>query len=158
MTTDNIYFPNTTIMLKPGDVLYSSKGWSTFLVGHVGMVGPDLRIYHSHPRGAFADSIAGYLSRHKFGGKMVVFRPKKGAVEAAEWVSKQIINVRKYVFHPNLDNIDFNYCSKFIWQAFWFTLEADITGINLSKRKVKWIFPYKLKRSTHFDKIAYVRL
>ncbi|SDK18410.1 hypothetical protein [Sediminibacillus albus] len=134
-------------MMAPGDILYSSKGLSTFLVGHVGMVGKDYHIYHSHPQGGFFDPLPAYLSRHKFGTELIVLRPVKGAEAAAEWVLVAISLVKRYVFHPKLDVITYNYCSKFIWQAFWYTGYGDLTGRNLHDTKLAWIYPLNLKQS-----------
>lgn len=30
--------------MQPGDVLYTSKGWSTGLVGHIAIVGTDFKL------------------------------------------------------------------------------------------------------------------
>lgn len=157
MTARTVY-PNNKEIVTPGDILYSSKGWSTFLVGHVGIVGPDLRIYHSHPRGGFADSLPGYLSRHKFGGEMTVFHPNQGALEAATWASEHIHQIQKYIFHPFLWDIKYNYCSKFLWQAFWYTGENDVTGRNLTGKSKNWVYPYNIKYSPFLEMKTTFRL
>ncbi|MDC3418121.1 hypothetical protein [Aquibacillus salsiterrae] len=145
-------------VVQPGDILYSSKGWSTFLVGHVGIVGEDLRIYHSHPRGAFADSLPSYISRHKFGGALTLLRPKQGGLAAAVWARENIKMVEKYIFHPALDNIGANYCSKFIWQAFFATDVGDITGWRLANTQKHWIFPFQVKNSSSLEPILLVSI
>ncbi|MRH44083.1 hypothetical protein GH741_15680 [Aquibacillus halophilus] len=158
-TTNSIKtYPQTNELITPGDILYSSKGWSTFLVGHVGIVGPDLSIHHSHPSGGYSDSLPGYLSRHKFGGDIIVFRPKIGASQAAEWAVKNIGAVNKYIFHLHLDNIALNYCSKFIWQAFWFSQSVDITSRNLSHRSKNWVYPMNIKSSWNLEVVTTINL
>lgn len=156
----NIYrtYPQTNEPILPGDILYSSKGWSTFLVGHVGIIGPDLAVYHSHPRGGFADSLAGYLSRHKFGGTMTVFRPKIGADLAAIWAQANIGYVQRYLFHPKLDNVSHNYCSKFVWQAFWYAVNKDLTSRRLTDQKKTWVYPSSIKRSWNLEVVARLKL
>ncbi|WP_226037174.1 hypothetical protein [Aquibacillus saliphilus] len=162
-TTDNKNYkrntyPQTNQVITAGDILYSSKGWSTFLVGHVGIVGPDLAVHHSHPRGGFTDSLKAYLSRHKFGGVMTVYRPRKGAEHAAIWASENIEIVNKYIFHPYLDNIASNYCSKFIWQAFWFSQSVDITSRRLSGKSKNFVYPMNIKASWNLEEIARIKL
>ncbi|MCT2538184.1 hypothetical protein NC661_10870 [Aquibacillus koreensis] len=151
-------YPHSEEIMTPGDVLYSSKGWSTFLVGHVAIVGPDMRIYHSHPKGAFADSWKGYVSRHKYGGTMTVYRPKKGAMEIAAWAASNYSIVQRYIFHPTLQNIKNNYCTKFVWQAFWFTDQGDLTNRGLTGRHRNWIYPYEMKKSHLLREVVRIKL
>ncbi|WP_117168326.1 hypothetical protein [Paraliobacillus sediminis] len=114
---------NKIIPLQPGDIIYSSKSFSTFLVGHCSIVGHDNKIYHSHPKGAFADTLKQYISRHPYGGRLTLIRPLRGGEESASWAQGNIKHVTRYSFHPHLNNIQMNYCSKFVWQAYWFSLE-----------------------------------
>ncbi len=138
---------SSKLELAPGDILYSSKGWSTFLVGHVAIVGPRLNIHHSHPKGGFSETVDRYLTRHKFGGTMTILRPRKGALEAADWAARNIEQVTSYLFHPRLDTIHHNYCSKFIWQAFWYASNIDMTSRKLAAHKQNWVYPYNIKHS-----------
>ena len=154
----SMLYPNSDQVMLPGDVIYSSKGWSTFLVGHVGMVGTDLRIHHSHPLGGFSDSWKGYLSRHKFGGTITVFRPVEGALDAARWAEENVGLINKYFFHPYLDNIASNYCSKFIWQAFWFSSKTDITGRGLTNKSIRWVYPLDIKRTVKLKYLLHISL
>ncbi|WP_138420128.1 hypothetical protein [Aquibacillus sediminis] len=151
-------YPQTNEPIVPGDILYSSKGWSTFLVGHVGIVGPDLLIYHSHPRGGFAESLRAYLSRHKFGGTLTVFRPRVGAEEAAMWAQNNIPYVKRYLFDPKLNNVSHNYCSKFVWQAFWYAQSWDITSRKLTDKRKRWVYPANIKYSWNLQVVAKVEL
>lgn len=151
-------FHQLNAILVPGDILYSSKGWSTFLVGHVGIVGEDMAIHHSHPRGGFSDTLLGYLSRHKFGGTITVYRPKTGARKAANWAQSNITRVGRYIFHRKLDNLYANYCSKFIWQAFWYSDAGDITDRGLTATKKSWVCPFHIKQSLYFEEVARINL
>ncbi|WP_095742925.1 hypothetical protein [Sediminibacillus massiliensis] len=151
-------YPGTKTSIVPGDVLYSSKGLSTFLVGHAGILGPDLMVYHSHPKGGFRDTLPIYLSRHKYGSDITVFRPVSGADQAAAWAAGNVDKIRRYLFHPRLDNISYNYCSKFIWQAFWYTGMGDLTAKGMTDEVVRWIYPYQIKKSNLLELHAKIRL
>lgn len=142
-----INYPGTDVEMFPGDIIYSSKGWSTFLVGHAGIVGVDYKVHHAHPLGGFSESLAAYLSRHKFGAIITVFSPLTGGPEAARWAGENIQKMNKYAFHPILSNQQVNYCTKFVWQAFWYTGTGDISNRKLSDKKTTWIYPGNLKQS-----------
>ena len=140
------YYPGVQKRMEVGDILYSSKGLSTFMTGHLGIVGPDYRIYHSHPRGGFADWLPGYISRHHFGNELTVLRPEQGA-KAAEWAAAHIKEVKHYIFTPFLKDLRWNYCSKYIWQAFWHSGCGDITRRRLTDKRMTWIHPLEIKYS-----------
>ncbi len=145
---------NKEILLQPGDVIYSSKSLSTFLVGHCGIVGHDNRIYHSHPKGAFADTVKQYKSRHPHGGRVTLLRPLRGGEKSASWAQDNIQHVTSYSFHPHLSNKQKNYCSKFVWQAYWFSLEEDITGRDLTNKRRWWIRTPLIRYSPGFSEIG----
>lgn len=151
-------YPGTEVLIEPGDILYSSKGWSTFLMGHISMVGQDYRIYHAHPAGGLTDRLPNYLSRHKFGTTITVLRPKKQAQAAAEWAMNNVGLVKRYFFDPRIGKMEFNYCTKFIWQAFWHSGCGDITGRNLTPKKIGWIYPLMMKHSDFFEEKAAILL
>lgn len=155
---DEAFYPNTEVKMEPGDVIYSSKGWSTFLAGHAGIIGKDLKIYHSHPKGGFADSLPGYLSRHKFGTSLTVLRPKKDGQKAAEWAKNNVGLVERYFFDPRLGGIAINYCTKFIWQAFWHSGSGDITGRGRTIKSLSWIYPIAIKETDFFEEKTTIRL
>ncbi|WP_153463724.1 hypothetical protein [Sediminibacillus terrae] len=157
MSGEQLY-PGTKIAMKPGDVLYSAKGRSTFMVGHVGMVGHDRLVYHSHPKGGFYEGLAVYLSRHKFGTDLTIFRPMRGAEDAARWAGDHICEIKRYVFDPRLDTLATNYCSKFIWQAFWYAGYGDMTGRERHDGKLAWIYPMMIKQAGNLKQMAVVRL
>lgn len=152
------FYPGTNVSMQPGDVLYSSKGWSTFLAGHAGVVGKDLKLYHSHPKGGFADELPNYLSRHKFGTTLTVLRPKENGEKAAEWTANNIALVKKYLFDPRLGGVEINYCTKFIWQAFWHSGSGDITGRGRTIKSISWIYPIAIKTADFFDRKTIIKL
>ncbi|SDM48701.1 hypothetical protein [Sediminibacillus halophilus] len=151
-------YPGTKIAMEPGDILYSAKGMSTFMVGHVGMVGHDQLVYHSHPKGGFYEELAVYLSRHKFGTELTIYRPVRGAEDAAQWVGDHITRIKRYIFDPRLNTLATNYCSKFIWQAFWYSGYGDVTGRKRQDKQLAWIYPMTIKQAGNLEQLAVVRL
>ncbi|MFF2156315.1 hypothetical protein ACFVVQ_13445 [Paenibacillus chitinolyticus] len=130
-------YPGTSTEMKPGDVLYSSKalGGSSAIVGHVGIVGTDYKVYHVNPvsengtTGGKSDDIITYRNRHAPGETITVYRLRAGesyAVNAANWAKANYSKVTNYsipVFSWEdfrLGTINPNYCSKFLWQAFYY--------------------------------------
>lgn len=148
------YYPGTSTYMKPGDILYSSKSFlvSTKIVGHVGIVGPDYRIYHVNPAGAVAgkrDTLATYRSRHDSGEKISVYRPTSGGAGAANWASNNYESAINYdiINLSTLSKLSPNYCSKFIWQAFYYGGTGDITGNGLTGSTHAWVTPSHIKNA-----------
>ncbi|SDB99435.1 hypothetical protein SAMN05421663_10185 [Terribacillus halophilus] len=140
-------------LLQTGDVLYSSISPSTFFFSHAGIAGNGDRIFHAHPSGGITESLASYLSRHRYGGTITLLRPKTDPAGAAAWAEKSIHSMKGYRFNRTLADTDWNYCTKFVWQAFWSGAGTDLTDAvkQISRR---WIFPRHIKHSSHFDPIA----
>ncbi|BFH11394.1 hypothetical protein WDD9_005261 [Paenibacillus melissococcoides] len=151
-------YPGTREAVKAGDVIFSPKGKSTFFVGHVAIVGTDGYIYHAYPNkdGKRRDSVNNYFNLFDSGNEFKVLRPKKPkslnpdkAAEMAEAIYKVI---EKYnVMDINLNNFADNYCSKLIWQAYFFTSWTDITNQDLEYNSQAWIYPNDIRDSAHFN-------
>ncbi|QGS67747.1 hypothetical protein CV093_00110 [Oceanobacillus sp. 143] len=97
------HYPDTSILMVPGDLLYShKKAFSSFLVGHVGLIGEDYRIYHVNRWGnkGHADSMPIYLSRHKKGEKLTILRFDNQTIakEAASWAKANIGSIEVYKY------------------------------------------------------------
>ncbi|MFJ7666966.1 hypothetical protein ACIQXI_07645 [Lysinibacillus sp. NPDC097195] len=149
------YYPGTSTIISIGDVLYSSKSFvtSTKIVGHVAIVGPDYRIYHVNPKGDVAgkrDTLTEYRNRHDPGETIYAYRPSKGATGAANWASNNYSSAITYdIVNLNaLSSISPNYCSKFIWQAFYYGSSIDITHLALTGSSVAWVTPGHIKNSS----------
>lgn len=134
------FYPGTGIRMLPGDILYSHKyAFSSFLVGHIAIIGENLRIYHINrwkPYG-HADSMPIYLSRHKKGEKLTVLRHlhQEEAVKAARWAMQNYNQIERYIFVKDLLDLRNNYCSKFIWQAFYFGNDKKVDLLRQDNRK-----------------------
>lgn len=126
-------YPGTNIKMQAGDLLYSSKtlGGSTEIVGHIGIVGSDFRIYHVTPgaNGGAADSVTTYMGRHNPGEKIAVYQKRNGGgVAAATWAKNNYSRAKSYgISYGKLSIMTPNYCSKFIWQAFYYGSKFDST-------------------------------
>ncbi|MFC9778820.1 hypothetical protein [Paenibacillus chitinolyticus] len=152
-------YPGTSIEMKVGDVLYSSKtfGNSSQIVGHVGIIGPDYLVYHVSPiidtdgNGA-GDSINVYMGRHGHGEKISIYKYRySSGVGAAQWAQNNYWKATEYAvvnpFHY-LSTLTPNYCSKFIWQAFYYGDGVDITGKNLTGDTYgTWVYPSNFTNS-----------
>ncbi|MEK3768513.1 hypothetical protein MKY14_08155 [Paenibacillus sp. FSL R5-0887] len=123
-------YPGTSIEMKPGDVIHNPKSISTFFVGHVAIVGNDLLLRHSHPHGpGITEGISNYVSRFSTGDKFTILRPRNGnGAAAATWSQQNIGSITAYAFWPSPVYVPSNYCSKFVWQSYWFGAGKEIVG------------------------------
>lgn len=133
------YYPGTTITVQAGDILYSSKGWQTAFVGHIAIVGNDGKVYHSTPAvsdGGAVDTLSNYFSRFSSGSSVKIYRfdpgwygPYLQPIQAAQWAQDHINEVEDYDIWNGGDFTDIsqNYCSKFVWQAFWYGANYEIS-------------------------------
>ncbi len=120
--------------MQPGDLIYTTATVSTFLVGHIGIVGPDYAVYHSHPYGpGKRDSLQAYISNFNSGDPFTVLRVRNGGgLQAGTWAKNNINRLKSYSFNIYTDNVADNYCSKFVWQAYWYGVNRDISDTNVS--------------------------
>ncbi|WP_018887136.1 hypothetical protein [Paenibacillus massiliensis] len=128
-------YPGTSVAMRIGDVLYSTKtfGSTTQIVGHVGIVNSNFKVVHVTPavNGGKVDNFSDYLDRHDPGETIRVYRPRDGrGVEAARWATYNYTRVTNYFINPValMGTISPNYCSKFIWQAFYYGEGIDLFG------------------------------
>lgn len=145
-------YPFSNITMQPGDILYSTIGRSTYYVGHAVIVGSDYLIKESIPGKPSGHSltITQFWSRHRRGDKITLLRAKAGANEAAAWATKHLGKVKDYyVGNFDLTNIEKNYCSKFIVQAYYYGAQ-----VKLAKQLNRFISPQYLKRAKKLEKIA----
>src|SRR5699024_6036026 len=123
------------------------------------IIGKNYRIYHVNRRKPFghADSMPTYLSRHKKGEKLTILRykNKEEARNAAAWAIQHYDEVKRYIFVRELLGLETNYCSKFIWQAFYFGNDRKLDLLRRKPRKTfrQFVMPGFLYRK--FTKIAH---
>ena len=153
------YYPGTSIRMIPGDVLYSHKtALSSLVVGHSGIVGEDYLVYHVNKWGrkGHADQMPIYLSRHKVGEKLTILRANNPgeARNAAKWAKENIKRVRMYSYTRDLQDLGKNYCSKYVWQAFYFGSSGtnDLCNNGFHQASKQFIMPAQIYRN--LDKIG----
>ncbi len=138
------------IALIPGDILYTPSSESTYYAGHMGIIGTDGRVYHVHPFGpVFSDTVEWYVKRFYTGDRFIVFRAQneEAGAEAAAWAQQHVGQVQAYRLHTGMDDIEHNYCSKFIDQAYRFTSGTDIWGKGRRKLRHGYIYPFRIVHS-----------
>ncbi|WP_051286970.1 hypothetical protein [Paenibacillus taiwanensis] len=147
-----------------GDVLYSNKSLygSAAVVGHVGIVGSDYRIYHVTPvsdanGGGINDTIETYMGRHNAGEKIAVYRARYfDYTKAAKWAEQNYWRATEYSISilDKLGTLNPNYCSKFIWQAFYFGGSVDVTGKNVGPNTYSLVYPLNFTYDQYFARIT----
>lgn len=123
-------YPGTNVYLMPGDIIHNPKSTSTYFVGHIAIVGPDLKLRHSHPYGpGISDTLESYIERFQSGDKFTILRPRGGGgAAAAAWSRNNVNNIRAYNFIPGVRVVGDNYCSKFVWQAYYFGEHRELVS------------------------------
>ncbi|WP_238655924.1 peptidoglycan amidohydrolase family protein [Paenibacillus piscarius] len=141
-------YPGTNVQMRIGDILYSTKtlGSSSQIVGHTGIVNSDFKVVHvTYPvNGGTIDNMTGYMNRHGAGETIRVYRPTNGmGVSAAKWATWNFIYVKEYFINPfsKLGTLSPNYCSKFVWQAFYYGEGIDLTNVNNTPDLVGFVTP-----------------
>ncbi|GAA0335703.1 hypothetical protein GCM10008967_27820 [Bacillus carboniphilus] len=115
----------------PGDIIGEPQfsGYDTYFVGHIGIVGPNLQVYEVIKGGPSKfSSVESFVSR--FDNPVGVYRPNGATsadmANAAYWASTHYTDVDSYVIDGNLSSLNWNYCSKFVWQAYFFGSNFNI--------------------------------
>lgn len=147
-------YPGTNITVKPGDIIHSPKNKSTYFAGHTAIVGSDNYIYHAIPNtnGKAKDTITYYFDeRFSKGDKFTILRPKNSshAEPAAEMAPTIYSNITTYAYNSDaikLDNFSHNYCSKFVWQAYYYgnSFNVDILGKGYKYYTQAYILPSEI--------------
>lgn len=162
LTSEAANYPGTSIEAKSGDILWSPKNSSTYFAGHVAIVGSDGKIYHSYPNGSGkrVDSLDTYINDLFKDSEIRVRRYSKSANftnigDAAKSLYNQ---VEDYKFNIELGNYKNNYCSKFVWQAYYLATGVDPLNAGYTLYDRAYILPSEFKNSTEFSTIkTYVR-
>ena len=135
--------------LKPGDILVTNASGSNNngLTGHAAIAKNSKSVVEMPGYGKHIRTIkfSKFRHNHKTGkGKYIkVYRvsSKKGK-KAAKWAAKQSKNKKlKYSLGMNILNKHYSYCSKLVWQAYYYGAGKNTVR---SKRSQQWVTPYKL--------------
>lgn len=132
--------------LRPGDLMYSGKNKHTWGVGHVAIVGTDGLVRHVIPYGKQTNTIDTYF-RNFVRVSVYRHRDEQLAYEAAEMSALLYEEIESYSLHPSLRNIKKNYCTKYIWQSFYYSRGKDLLW-NMSDHYLFIISPWLFKYAT----------
>ncbi|MGE7925727.1 hypothetical protein ACQKND_21415 [Viridibacillus arvi] len=150
-------YPDSSVTVKSGDIIHSPKSSSTYFAGHVGIVGNDGYVYHSYPNssGKLKSSVSYYIN-DLFKDVDVTVRRYNGSADL-ENVGKAAVslygNVESYSFNEDLSNYKKNYCSKFVWQAYYLATGIDPLAKGYSYYDKAFILPSEFKSSSKFDTV-----
>src|SRR5690625_3006852 len=151
-----IYFPNTTIQIYPGDVLYSSLGRSTYFVGHSVIIGENYIVKEVIPRkpGLHMLTLQQFLNRHHKNDTITLLRSPYGAQQAAQWITRNIQNFKQYnLLNYNIHTLEKSYCYKFIVQAY-----LHGAHIQLVKNPHRLLLPNDIKKSPVLKRVAVIQI
>lgn len=151
-----IHYPNTRIEVRPGDIIYSSIGRSTYYVGHSVIVGTDYKIKEVIPirQGWYEIDLIHFWARHRRGDQLTILRSYTGANEAATWITYNLHQFKKYtIFNHDFHNITHSYCYKFVAQAYAFG-----AGVCITPQSKRLLLPRDILQSPQLEKIAIIRI
>ncbi|HBZ83894.1 MULTISPECIES: YiiX/YebB-like N1pC/P60 family cysteine hydrolase [unclassified Brevibacillus] len=138
-----VYYPGTNTKIKPGDILVTNDTSSWGLTGHAAIVIDTQNLVEIRGDGYNPEKndIDDFIDDHTSGSSWVkVYRHDlsskgKGAAKWAEWYVKNYSDV-EYGFSDLLDYDDTTYCSKIVWDAYYFgadvELETDVVTIPVA--------------------------
>lgn len=143
------YYGDTETRSQPGDVLYSSMSPDTAFVGHIGIIGSDGFVYHVlQGSSAIRSSLPRYMKRFS---KQNLYILRHDSIDVASSAGRVAIEIHKeveaYALNTELSNVSQNYCSKFIWQAFYYGSGIDILGRGYNSNSSLYVIPVRLKTS-----------
>lgn len=143
------YYGYTKTKSQPGDVLYSSMSPDTAFVGHIGIVGSDGLVYHVlQGSNATRSSLPRYMKRFSKQNLHVLRHNSSDVATNAAFTAMAIhAEVEAYALNTKLSNVSQNYCSKFIWQAFYYGSGIDILGRGYNGDSALYVIPVRLKSS-----------
>src|SRR5690625_2671335 len=150
-----VYFPNTSIQMFPGDVLYSSVGRSTYFVGHSVIIGENYIVKEVIPGkpGWHMLTLDQFLNRHHKNDHITLLRSSSGAQAAAQWITQNIQHFKQYnLLNYNIHNLQKSYCYKFIIQAY-----LHGANIQLVKNPNRLLLPNDIKKSPVLQRVAVIR-
>ncbi len=128
-------YPGTNVTVKAGDVLYSSKGKNTNLVGHIGIVDDNGSVVHMMTGGMKRQSVANFAKEFTFS----VYTPRsttvgKDAGKQARTMYNNYVSSATYTLATGLHGARTKqYCTKTVWQAYYYGANRNLGGHPLTK-------------------------
>lgn len=149
-----VHAPRQQPTVLPGDLLFSPLGErDSFYIGHVGIVTEDGHVIHSIPKGLKKDDVDRYFNKFK---RLTLYRPKneEAGRNAAAYANRiyEANAQAPYRFFTTLEDTDGEqYCTKLVWQAYYFGAGINLKNYALTK---KAIHPEFVKDTHFLDKIG----
>lgn len=130
-------YPRSSAEAKAGDVLHCAKGKDSYFVGHVGIVGENFRVFHcvpDHDNPGRSDRLSFFVDHFTQHDYIDVYRYSPGGMgpylqplQAARWADHTVGIIREYnLFNFRMGDVTGNYCSKFLWQCYYFGANVTI--------------------------------
>ncbi|PBB05978.1 YiiX/YebB-like N1pC/P60 family cysteine hydrolase [Salimicrobium humidisoli] len=145
--------PTSRPGLQPGDLLFSPIGEKdSFYIGHVGIVTEDDCVIHSIPKGLKKDE-ADHFFRKFARLSLYRARDEEAGVRAAAFAERIYeSNPRApYRFFTDLkDTGDKQYCTKLVWQAYYYGAGIKLNNYPLFARA---LHPEFIKDLRHLYKV-----
>ncbi|WP_347861656.1 YiiX/YebB-like N1pC/P60 family cysteine hydrolase [Salimicrobium sp. PL1-032A] len=123
----------------PGDLLFSPLGErDSFYIGHVGIVTEDGHVIHSIPKGVKKDGVDRYFNKFNH---LTLYRPKneQAGLQAAAYANRiyETNGQAPYRFFTTLEDKDGEqYCTKLVWQAYYFGAGVNLKNHSLMKKAI----------------------
>lgn len=142
----DVIYPGTTTKAKPGDMLVTNQTSSAGLTGHAGIVTDSYTVVHIGGYGEHPEeiSISQFYKRYKSKIKVIRYssgtKAKKAGIWAREYAEEYYD--AEYGLFSKLRGFDPTYCSKIVWQAYYYG--ADINFNDLSPSSTDMFAPYDI--------------
>lgn len=143
-----------------GEIYYTRlKITPLFFVGHTAIVGDDFNVYHAfnNSSGKLKDSLFRYYDRFS-GSRMRILKPRNSslAIRASQFARILYSSVNNYVIDYHLNTYSNNYCSKFVWQAYYFGnyMNTDILGKGYNHYVKDMILPSEILNSPNLRNVG----
>lgn len=135
---------------KPGDILITKSASSAGLVGHSGLILTNTSNVLDIPgvgRKPRVIPLSEWFKSYP-ATKVVRFSSASRAYDAAYWASKNYVNTNGgayanliYGFSGSIKGFQSTYCSKIVWQAYYYGAQKGYKVIHQSSSGSRWIIP-----------------
>ncbi|MFI8716184.1 YiiX/YebB-like N1pC/P60 family cysteine hydrolase [Brevibacillus brevis] len=141
-----VYYPGTHTKAKPGDMLVSNTTSSKGLTGHAAIVTDNLSVVHIGGYGENPEeiSLSKFFKRYNNSVKVIRYTSSRDAKKAGEWARTYAAEYSdaKYDLAVKLRGFTHTYCSKIVWQAYYYG--ADVNLGNKRPSSTQLFEPYAI--------------
>lgn len=151
-----VTYPGTTTTVKPGDMLVTNQTSSAGLTGHAGIVTDNYTVVHIGGYGEHPEeiSISKFYKRYKSKVKVIRYKSSVKAKKAGKWAREYAEEYydAEYGLLNKLRGMDPTYCSKIVWQAYYYG--ADINFNDKRPSSTQMFAPYDILDLDDTTKVA----